>query len=130
MKSLKIFRHWAWSWLLSYLSKPVTLEQVITIDSLGRVKLDGQVVSASELHSLQEEIRAFQTMRLSTILINLPKALAQQRMFEDSKSWDDMLAGKLMLYNVSIQENAMLGILSAPQGNQPVTVQPNPYKPK
>lgn len=127
MKSLKTFRQRLWRWLFNYLTKPVLLEQIITVNNVGQIKLDGRILEPNELKVLQEEVRAFQTMRLKTILFNLPKAQAESRMFADSKSWDDMLAGKLMLYNLSIQENTMLAILTAPLGNQ-VVVQPNPYR--
>lgn len=125
---LKI-KHWIYNWLFNYLTKPVILEQIITIDNVGRVKIDGKIITPNELRDLQEQVRALQTMRLKTILFTLPKALAQDKMFTSAQNWDDMLIGKMMLYNVSVQENAMLAILTAPDGNQPIAVQQNPYRP-
>lgn len=125
---MRTFKQWLYNWVFSHLTKPVTLEQIISINNVGQIKINGVVISEAELKNLQEEVRAFQSFRLKTILFTLPKAHAEAKMFTDSKSWDDMLAGKLMLYNVSIQENALLGILTAPTGNQVISVQQNPYK--
>lgn len=124
---MKIFKQWLWKWVFSYLTKPVMLEQVITVNDAGQVKVDGRILEPNELLALQQEIKAFQNFRLKTILFNTPKSLAYMQMFENSKNWDDMLAGKLTLYTISLQENAMMKILNAPQGNQ-VMMQSNPYK--
>lgn len=124
MKSLKAKLK---NWVLDYLIKPIKLEQIITINDVGQIKIDGRIIEASELKALQEEVKAFQTFRLKTLLLNTPKSLAENRMFKDSKSWDDMLAGKLTLYTVDVQETIMVKILNAPIGNQ-VVVQQNPYR--
>lgn len=121
---------WFYNWIFKHLTKPVNLEQIISINNAGQVKIDGRVISEQELVALQQEVKAFQTFRLKTILMNLPKAHAESKMFIEAKNWDDMLIGKMMLYNISIQENAMLGILTAPTGNQLIAVQQNSYKPK
>lgn len=123
---MKKLKQWLWNWVLDYLSKPINLSQVITVNNAGQVKIDGKILTPQELLALQQEIKAFQNFRLKTILLNTPKSLAEQRMFKDAKTWDDMLAGKLTLYVVDIQENIMNSILLAPQGNQ-VVMQKNPY---
>lgn len=120
-------KQWLWKWIFNYLTKPVSLDQIITVNDAGQVKIDGNIITPQELLALQQEIRVFQNLRLKTILLNTPKALAEQRMFRDAKTWDDMLAGKLTLYVVDIQENIMNSILLAPQGNQ-VVMQQNFYR--
>jgi hypothetical protein len=124
------FKRWIYAWVLKHLTRAVTLDQIISINNAGQIKINGQVISEPELRNLQEECKAFENFRLKTILFTLPKAHAEHKMFTEAKSWDDMLLGKMMLYNVSIQENAILGILTAPPGNQVMAMQQNPYKPK
>ena len=116
-----------WNWVFSYLTKPVKIEQVIEVNKIGQVKIDGRIISPAEIIELQQEVRAFGTMRLKTVLLNTPKSLAEQQMFANSKNWDDMLAGKLTLYTINIQENILTGILNAPQQNQ-IVMQKNPYQ--
>lgn len=129
MLNLKIFKRWLWNWVFNFLTKPVNLSQIITVNDAGQIKVDGKVLTAQELLSLQQEVKAFQNFRLKTMLFNTPKDLAEERMFKDSKTWDDMLAGKLTLYVVDVQETIMLRILNAPQDNQ-VMMRVNPYRPK
>jgi hypothetical protein len=121
-----MFKKRLWNWVFNYLSKPVNLEQIITVEKTGQILLDGKILTPSELIALQQEIRAFQNFRLKNVLLNTPKALAEIRMFRDSRTWDDMLAGKLTLYTVDLQEQIMLQILNAPQTNQ-VVIPKNPY---
>lgn len=122
-----MFKQWLYNWIFNHLTKPVALKNIIEVNTNGQIKIDGIIITSQELLALQQEVKAFQNFRLYSILFNLPKAHAEQRIFRDSKNWDDMLAGKLMLYNVSIQENVLLAIITAPQNNQPVTIQ-NPYR--
>lgn len=123
-----MFKQWLYNLILNCLTKPVELTHIITVSNTGQVKIDGNILAPQELIALQQEVKAFQAFRIYHILMNLPKAHAEHRMFTDAKNWDDMLAGKLMLYNVSIQENALLAILTAPKENQPIAMQQNPYR--
>ncbi len=109
-----MFKRWLYKKIFEFLTKPVTVEQVITINDRGQVFLDGRLITNQELSALKEETKAFNQFRLKTILLNTPKALAEMRMFKDSQSFDDMLAGKLMLYNVDVMEQVIAKILAAP----------------
>lgn len=129
MRISKMFKQWLWNWVFNFLSKPINLSQIITVTDAGQIKIDGQIVTAAELKSIQEEVKAFQNFRLKNILLNTPKKLAEDRMFRDSKSNDDLLAGKLTLYVVDVQETVLIKILNAPVNNQ-ITMQSNPYRPK
>lgn len=123
-----MFKKWLWNWVFDYLTKPVKLDHILKVSGdTGQVWMDGRLLEAAEVASLQEQVKAFQTMSLKTILLNTPVSLAQDRIFKDSKSMDDVIAGKLILYTIDIQEQVMTKILNAPKGNQ-VMVQQNPYK--
>jgi hypothetical protein len=121
------FKYWLWNWVFEFLTKPVKIEQVIMVNEIGQVKIDGRIISGGELKALQEEAKAFQIFRLKTVLLNTPKSIAETRMFTDSKSWDDMLAGKLMLYVIDVQETIIQKILNAPLNNEAMSMQ-NPYQ--
>lgn len=122
-----MFKRWLYNWIFEHLTKPVTVDQIVTVTDTGQIKIDGRIISQQELSALQEEVKAFNIFRLKTVLLNTPKSLAETRMFRDAKGWDDMLAGKLTLYVVDVQEQIITKILNAPLGNQ-VMMQQNPYK--
>ncbi len=85
----------------------ITLDDIITVDKSGVVKIDGEAATPGELSSLFEEAKFFAESRLYKILINLPKKQAMDVMYNLSESFDDMRNGKMMLYNISLQENIM-----------------------
>lgn len=89
----------------------VTLDDIMTIDRLGGIKLDGEKLSSGEALGLYEEARYFQGSRLYKILMNSLRDQAQKVMYEKSESFDDMRNGKMMLYNLSVQENIIDAIL-------------------
>lgn len=92
----------------------VSVDQILTVNDLGQVFLDNRLIKNSELLSLQEEVKAFQNFRLKTIIMNTPEVLAKTQMFENSKSYDDMMVGKSILYTIDVQKQVMEKIINAP----------------
>ena len=66
--------------------------------------IQGRVLDKGERQLLREEAKMLVKMRLWSILTNTLKAQAQKTMFEKAETFDDMVAGKTMLYNIDIQE--------------------------
>lgn len=66
--------------------------------------IQGKKITDSELKMLKEESSYILRTRLWSILTNSLKDQAKKSMFERSKSWEDMLFGKAMLYNLDVQE--------------------------
>lgn len=121
------FKYWLWNWVFSYLTKPVSLDHILTYNSqTGQVYLDQRLLTAAEIKSFQEQIKGFNTMAIRSILFNTLKAEAERQIY-NAKSMDEMIVGKAVLYTVDLQETALLKILNAPDQNQ-ILVQPNPYK--
>jgi hypothetical protein len=121
------FKYWLWNWVFSYLTKPVKLDHIITYNSTsGQIYMDGRLVSAAEVKSLQEQVKAFNMMSLKTVLLNTPKTVAESQIY-NSKSMDEMIGGKLVLYTLDLQETILQRILNAPEMNQ-VQFQQNPYR--
>jgi len=121
------FKYWLWNWVFSYLTKPVKLDHIIKVNELGQVWMDGRLLLPNEIANLQEQVRAFNSLALKSILFNTPKSLAEDTMFKQAGSMDDLINGKNVLYTIDIQEQILQKILNAPQGNQ-VAIQPNPYR--
>lgn len=90
----------------------VVEDDILTIDKLGRLKINGVVLTPGEQNGLLEEAKFLYDSRLWKILINTPKARAMEIMFTKSENFEDMRNGKMMLYNLSLQENLVKTILN------------------
>ena len=124
---MKKFKYWLWNWVFNYLTRPVNLDHLITYNTqTGQIYMDGRLLTWSEVKGLQEQIKAFQMMSLKTVLMNTPKSVAESQIY-NSKSMDEMIGGKLVLYTLDLQETVMAKILSAPDQNS-IVMQQNPYK--
>lgn len=121
------FKYWLWNWVFSYLTRPVKLDHIIKYsNTTGQVWMDERLLTPAEIRNLQEQVKAFQSMAIKTVLMNTPKAVAQEQIY-NAKSMDEMIGGKLVLYTLDLQETVMEKILNAPEENR-VVIQQNPYK--
>ena len=82
-------------------------EDVMTQDALGNVYLGGELLKPEEARNLQKDAEYFQTTKLWGILTNSLIDQAHKSMFDNSKDWDDMRNGKMMLYNIGVQKNIL-----------------------
>ncbi len=89
----------------------ITQDQVLTIDKLGRIAIDGEMITPGEANALIEEAKFFAESRLYKILINTLRKQAMDVMYNLSEDFDDMRNGKMMLYNLSLQENIVKALL-------------------
>lgn len=102
------------NWVLRKLFVAVILEDIITSDKTGKIiMLDGEVANDTEINNLMSEAKWLLTTRLYKVLTATLKKQAQQKMFNESKSWEDMIAGKMMLHSVGVIEN-IIKILTKP----------------
>lgn len=121
------FKYWLWNWVYSYLTKPVSLDHILTYNTqTGQVYLDKRLLTAAELKSFQEQVKGFNTMAIRSIMLNTLKAEAERQIY-NAKSMDEMIVGKAVLYTVDLQETILMKLLNAPQENN-IVVQQNPYK--
>ena len=81
---------------------PVLLEDVIDLPLVTRIQ--GIDLTKEERISLRHEANQIKQTRLWSILTNTLVHQAHQKMFEKAESFDDMVAGKTMLYNIDIQK--------------------------
>ena len=77
--------------------------QLITYDkNTKKVFIGGQEANETELRNLKEEARYLDKTRLWQLFVNQIAEQSRQKMFEKSNNYDDMFAGKMMLYNLSV----------------------------
>lgn len=92
------------NWLLKYLLCSIDVNQVITQNKVGLLMVNNEQLSNSEISNLQSEIKFLKTTRIWKILTETLKDQARQVMFERATTFDDMKNGKMMLYNIDVQE--------------------------
>ena len=77
--------------------------QVIRIDDkLNKAFIDGKELTKEEIKLLKDEIFALRQSRLWKIFSNTIAEQARKVMFEKSLNFEDMYAGKMMLYNLDV----------------------------
>lgn len=90
----------------------VVPEDVVTTDKQGQLFIGGTKLTAMEVGSLKSEAEFLVKTRLWSILTNSLKDQAMKVMFERSTTFDDMRAGKMMLYNLNVQEKIIYALLT------------------
>jgi hypothetical protein len=98
------------NWLIKHLFKAITVDEVLTSNKYGLIYLNGEQITDEEARILHNEAIFLKEFRLWQILQSTIADHAKKRMFENSKSYEDMIAGKMALYNADIQ-NKIIEIL-------------------
>lgn len=93
------------TWLLRKLTCSVDPDMVLTYDKkTNLIFLKGEQISYSEAISLQQEVKFLKNTRIWSIMQETLKSHAYDTMVTKSKTFEDMRSGKLMLYNLNIQD--------------------------
>lgn len=88
----------------------VTPSDVI-LASHGIVYVNGEALTPTQLQNLQGEVELIRKTNLYKILFGTPKDVAMKIMFEKAQSFDDMRAGKMLLYALDLQQKVMETIM-------------------
>lgn len=92
------------NWCLKYLFNAVTHEDVLRQVN-GHTVFRGQVVNQATQKDLVSGAKTLKQLNTFKMLMQEMKYLSNKRMFEHSKTNDDILFGKAMLYAVDILES-------------------------
>jgi hypothetical protein len=96
------------AWLLTGIMVAVDEKRVITFDEKTQVlKVGGQIVPKEYLTALKQEAAMMKKLYIWDIYQNTIASHAREIMFEKSQTFDDMMTGKLMLYNLNILKNIL-----------------------
>ncbi len=92
--------------LLSHLLGAITIDEIVTQDAKTKVILVDKVpLSIDDLKQLNAEIKALEGSRIWKLLLHTTKNKAEERIFNQSVTIDDIHFGKAMLYNLSLQQS-------------------------
>ena len=90
------------NYLLRHLLNPVMVEDVITQDKTNKIYLGGKLVSEDRLRQWQAEIKAIEGSDVWKCAEESLRFQAQDKIFNISTKFEDVVAGKLMLYNLEV----------------------------
>jgi hypothetical protein len=96
-------KQWITNKLLSYLFNALTPDNVVK-EVNGKLYLVNRPLTEQERQVLKAEVMYLESTWLFKILTDTVKWQANQRMYEQSKSYDDMFFGKAILYAVDVQQ--------------------------
>lgn len=97
--------------LLHSISEEDILSLVKTSNGQGYYLLGGKKISKQQLTHLKQDAAIIKEMEMWKILNATLTANAHKMMFINSKSFEDVISGKLMLYNLDVQ-NKIINTLS------------------
>ncbi len=100
-------KKWFFNQVLRHVYQLAIPEDVVSITKDGKVHLGDDVVTEAELKNLVAEASFIKRTRLWSLMTETLRLDAQQRMFNNSTSYQDMLNGKMMMYNISVQEKIL-----------------------
>lgn len=89
-------------YITKHLLRAITEEDVLRRDNNGIMRARGRKLSNEMVSQLQVEAEYIQNSITFKLLMDDMEYLANQTMFAKSQTFDDMLFGKAMLYNIDI----------------------------
>lgn len=92
------------NYLLGKLFCVVVETDVITQDK-GKMFLGGKEVTSDELRQLQAEVKALKGFRVWSIMTSSVRTIAEDKILNKSVTFDDVMSGKLMLFNLDTIES-------------------------
>lgn len=91
------------NWCLKHCFKCIVLEDIVSFDKSGNCLIKGKKLSEQELANIRQEIAYLDNGVLWKILSSYTAQEARKLIFEKSNNFEQVLSGKLMLYNLDIQ---------------------------
>lgn len=80
---------------------------VFSVNPQGRLYIGTQEVSDAEVRSIQEEIKFFDKTRLWQIFQGTIRQKAIDKSVIGSSTWEEVLAGKMMIHNLGVMQSIL-----------------------
>jgi hypothetical protein len=84
----------------------INLQEVFKITSKGVVVGDEKLTDI-EIQSLKSEVEVFKALRLWRIINETIKQEAVNKAINESTNWEEVLSGKMMLFNLQLINNIL-----------------------
>lgn len=93
--------------LLCAVDEKMVITQVNTSNNRSYYLLNGEKIASGQLVKLRHDANIIKDTDLWKIFENTLRSHAHKMMFTKSQTFDDVLSGKLMLYNLDIQKKIL-----------------------
>ena len=93
--------------LTKHLFNAVTEEDVLRTTEKGGIMCKGKALSREMLDQMQNEAEYINNSITFKLLMDDMRYLANQTMYEKSGSFEDMMFGKAMLYNIEVLDKKL-----------------------
>ncbi len=94
---------------LAKLLSPIDWSKVVSVDkSTKQILVGGKPIDAARQANLKAEAELFLQSDLWQLIIETPKALAQEEMFVKGESLESLQKGRSMLYTLDAQKNVLM----------------------
>lgn len=108
------------NWLTKHLLCAVNADEVVTIltNAQGKplkVMIKGEQIADAQWKSLASEVKALESLQAFSIIMNTLAEQAKLRMFEQSKTDNDIIFGKAMLFTLDTQKKLLEALKQYPK---------------
>lgn len=83
-------------------------DQVLRIDKAGKVFLGGRIIADADKEIIAREAKTLENSKLWKVMLATLEADANERITLKSTTWEDVWAGKMQLYNLSIMKKVIV----------------------
>lgn len=94
-------------WLTRKLLPIIDPRDIVVFAKNGMIFVGGEQMGDAELRAMKEEIKFLEETKTWKLLTNYLNNQARLKMFEESQSFQDVLIGKMMLYNTNVQKEIL-----------------------
>jgi hypothetical protein len=90
------------NYIAKHLFKLITEDEFLRVDKKGDVHFRGTVLTKDQIETLSKEAKDIKSTELYKILLNEMTFLSNKKIFFDSTSETDLLAGKMALWTLDV----------------------------
>lgn len=99
-----MFKDKLFNYLTKYLFNTIDVDDILRVDSVGRVFLRGKQIDPAKLDALKENAKAFKESGLWRFMKDQIKYEANKIIYDSSKTIEDTRFGKAMLLDLEVIE--------------------------
>ena len=97
------------NWLLQHILNVPIDKDIISFKG-DKTVLGGRLLTPPEVNQIRNEVKVLRKMKILGIIQSSLIDESKKMMFENSRSYEDMRAGKLILYALDVQNNILKNI--------------------
>ena len=122
------------NWLTKKLFCTISVEDVLEVRKDGSLWIGNKILPENKAKEFIAQAKLLTELDVWRFMKNNLRYLANQQMFNESKKVEELIAGKMMLYTISIQEKLLNVLINCVpkvlKKEEPIAVSGSPIKEK